>query len=200
MAHFQAGLRTSLALQDRLLLSIAAQTAVAFVALETAPDTQARLLGAADALVQATGTAMLWDRSPGFQEMVELRERLARGEGDGVVAYREGRMLSFGEVAALALHVVEEATRELPSVEPARETASATAGNPSPPNPSPNPLTEREREVLRLVAQGLSSKLIARQLSIAPGTVNYHLSTAFNKLGVDTRAQAVAVATQHGLL
>ncbi|HEV8192753.1 MAG TPA: NB-ARC domain-containing protein, partial [Ktedonobacterales bacterium] len=88
MAHFQAGLRTSLALQDRLLLSIAAQTAVAFVALDIAPDTRARLLGAADALVQATGTAMLWDRSPGFQEMVELRERLARGEGDGVVAYR----------------------------------------------------------------------------------------------------------------
>jgi len=64
----------------------------------------------------------------------------------------------------------------------------------------PDPLTEREIEVLRLVAQGLSSKLIARQLAIAPGTVNYHLATAFNKLGVDTRAQAVALATQRGLL
>ena len=54
--------------------------------------------------------------------------------------------------------------------------------------------------MLRLVAQGFSSKLIARQLSIAPGTVNYHLATVFNKLGVDTRAQAVAVATQRDLL
>ena len=50
------------------------------------------------------------------------------------------------------------------------------------------------------MAEGLSSKLIARQLSIAPGTVNYHLATVFNKLAVDTRAQAVAVATQRGLL
>jgi DNA-binding CsgD family transcriptional regulator len=50
------------------------------------------------------------------------------------------------------------------------------------------------------VAQGLSSKLIARQLSIAYSTVNYHLATIFHKLAVDTRAQAVAVATQRGLL
>jgi DNA-binding NarL/FixJ family response regulator len=109
-------------------------------------------------------------------------------------------MLSFGEVATLALRVVEEATQALPSAPYARETPSASAGKQAPPRPSQNPLTEREREVLQLVAQGLSSKLIARQLSIAAGTVNYHLATIFNKLGVDTRAQAVAVATQRGLL
>jgi NarL family two-component system response regulator YdfI len=80
-----------------------------------------------------------------------------------------------------------------------RETAK-NAGEPAALRPSQYPLTEREIEVLRLVAQGLSSKLIARQLSITPGTVNYHLATVFNKLGVDTRAQAVAVATQRGLL
>jgi DNA-binding CsgD family transcriptional regulator len=64
----------------------------------------------------------------------------------------------------------------------------------------PGSLTARELEVLRLVAAGLSSRLIARELIIAPSTVNYHLATIFNKLAVDTRAQAVAVATRRGLL
>jgi DNA-binding CsgD family transcriptional regulator len=61
-------------------------------------------------------------------------------------------------------------------------------------------LTEREQEVLRLVAQGQANKAIARQLIISPSTVNYHLTSVFHKLGVDTRAHAVAVATQRSLL
>jgi len=205
VAHVQAGLRTSVALEDRLLLSIVTQTAVAFVKVDSAPDAQARLLGAADALVQATGATMLWDRSPEFQNMVRLREQLARGEGEGAGAYREGRALSFAEVATSILRLLEEATKPLPHPErpvrpqPTRQTAE-NVGEPAAQHATENPLTAREIEVLRLVAQGLSSKLIARQLSIAPGTVNYHLATAFNKLGVDTRAQAVAVATQRGLL
>ena len=62
------------------------------------------------------------------------------------------------------------------------------------------PLSEREQEVLRLVAQGLSSKAIGRQLFLSPSTVSYHLTSVFNKLGVNTRAQAVAVAAERGLL
>jgi DNA-binding NarL/FixJ family response regulator len=58
----------------------------------------------------------------------------------------------------------------------------------------------REQEVLRLLAQGLSSKAIGRQLFISERTVAQHLTTIFNKLSVNTRAQAVAVATQRGLL
>jgi DNA-binding CsgD family transcriptional regulator len=202
VTHVQAGLRTSVALQDRLLLSIVTQATVAFVKVDFASDTQARLLGAADALVQATGAAMLWDRSPEFQNMVRLRERLARGEGEGAEAYRAGRILTFGEIAALAQRLLEEARRSLPNPQNpghARRTAKLV-GEPATQQAGQNPLTEREIEVLRLVAQGLSSKLIARHLSIAPGTVNYHLATVFNRLGVDTRAQAVAVATQRGLL
>jgi DNA-binding CsgD family transcriptional regulator len=54
--------------------------------------------------------------------------------------------------------------------------------------------------VLALVAQGLSSKAIGLRLSIAPSTANYHLTSIFNKLGVRTRAQVVAVAAERGLL
>jgi DNA-binding CsgD family transcriptional regulator len=61
-------------------------------------------------------------------------------------------------------------------------------------------LSAREAEVLRLVAQGLSSKAIGQQLILSPSTINQHLASVFKKLGVSTRAQAVAVATQRGLL
>jgi NarL family two-component system response regulator YdfI len=54
--------------------------------------------------------------------------------------------------------------------------------------------------VLRLVAQGRSSKAIGRQLYISERTVAQHVHAVFNKLGVNTRAQAVAVAAQRGLL
>lgn len=61
-------------------------------------------------------------------------------------------------------------------------------------------LTEREREVLRLVADGQTSKQIARSLSLSERTVKFHLTSIFHKLGADNRAQAVALAGQRGLL
>ena len=61
-------------------------------------------------------------------------------------------------------------------------------------------LTPREIEVLSLVADGLSRDAIAKQLYISPKTVGTHVERVFTKLGVHTRAQAVAYAYQHGLL
>ena len=61
-------------------------------------------------------------------------------------------------------------------------------------------LSERERSVLRLVAEGQSSKQIARTLSISERTVKFHVASIMNKLGADNRAQAVAMAAQRGLL
>jgi DNA-binding NarL/FixJ family response regulator len=61
-------------------------------------------------------------------------------------------------------------------------------------------LSEREREVLRLVAEGLPTKQIARNLSISERTVKFHVTSIFHKLGADNRAQAVALAAQRGLL
>ena len=53
-------------------------------------------------------------------------------------------------------------------------------------------LTEREREVLSLMEQGLSNKVIARQLNITPKTVAYHVSAIFGRLDVESRHEAVA--------
>lgn len=61
-------------------------------------------------------------------------------------------------------------------------------------------LTEREIEVLRLVARGLSNDAIARSLLIAPATVKTHINHLFHKLGLEGRAQAVVLAYESGLL
>jgi DNA-binding NarL/FixJ family response regulator len=61
-------------------------------------------------------------------------------------------------------------------------------------------LSGRERAVLQLVAEGLPNKQIAQSLAISERTVKFHLTSLFNKLGADNRAQAVALAVQRGLL
>jgi len=61
-------------------------------------------------------------------------------------------------------------------------------------------LTQREIELLRLVAEGLSNKAIAQALSISENTVKYHLKNILQKLGVQNRAEAVAHALRAGLL
>jgi DNA-binding CsgD family transcriptional regulator len=60
-------------------------------------------------------------------------------------------------------------------------------------------LNERERQVLHLLCEGRSNKLIARRLAIAEATVKYHLSNLYSKLGVRTRGLAVAIAREHGI-
>jgi DNA-binding NarL/FixJ family response regulator len=60
-------------------------------------------------------------------------------------------------------------------------------------------LSEREREVLRLVARGLPNKLIARELSISEKTVKTHLTSVFRTIGVTDRTQAALWAERNGL-
>jgi NarL family two-component system response regulator LiaR len=65
---------------------------------------------------------------------------------------------------------------------------------------SPQPLTDRETEVLRLLAQGQANKQIARSLSIAEKTVKVHVSNILGKLGVQSRTQATLYAIRIGLV
>ncbi|QYC45508.1 Response regulator protein VraR [Nonomuraea coxensis DSM 45129] len=77
----------------------------------------------------------------------------------------------------------------------APSVASALISRPAAQLPSP-----RELEVLRLVARGAANKEIARTLLISETTVKTHLKHVFAKLGVETRAAAVVVAMERGLL
>ncbi len=65
---------------------------------------------------------------------------------------------------------------------------------------APEPLTERETEVLRLLARGRANKEIARDLSIGEKTVKTHVSNILGKLGVQSRTQAALHAVRAGLV
>ena len=88
-----------------------------------------------------------------------------------------------------------EATRpvhpEVPA-RPARSTAPVRFGRGGP--------TPREREVLTLLAAGATDEQIAEMLELSPATVQTHVRNAKAKLGARTRAQAVAMALQHGMI
>lgn len=61
-------------------------------------------------------------------------------------------------------------------------------------------LSKREREVLRLVAEGLAAKQVARQLGISIKTIEHHKSRIYRKLGAPNQAAAVAIAQAEGLV
>lgn len=73
---------------------------------------------------------------------------------------------------------------------------SANPGVPGTPFPE---LTEREVEVLRLIAQGLNNQEIAQKLVLSPKTVRNHITNIFSKLQVADRAQAIVRAREAGL-
>lgn len=64
----------------------------------------------------------------------------------------------------------------------------------------PKGLTDREVEVLRLLARGHSLKQIAEQLVISPSTAHTHAAHVYEKAGMSTRAGASLFAMEHGLL
>lgn len=61
-------------------------------------------------------------------------------------------------------------------------------------------LSDREMEVLQLLALGLANKQIAHELGISPNTVKFHVSLIYNKLGVTNRTEAVRLGIQVGLI
>ena len=74
-------------------------------------------------------------------------------------------------------------------------------GAPRPPSPSQSfpDLTEREREVLAIIAQGYTNQAIAERLVISPKTVRNHISSIFNKLQVTSRLEAILRAKDAGM-
>jgi HD-GYP domain-containing protein (c-di-GMP phosphodiesterase class II) len=74
------------------------------------------------------------------------------------------------------------------------------AGQPPPPVPRPAGLSERECEVLSLIARGMATKQVARQLGISPKTCDHHIQRVYRKTGLSTRAGATLFALEHGLI
>ncbi|HEX6155741.1 MAG TPA: response regulator transcription factor [Burkholderiales bacterium] len=91
-------------------------------------------------------------------------------------------------VAAGGVYVPPEALEELAVKSPARM-----------PRGESMELTDRQRDVLRLILKGYNNERIASELAIAPNTVKQHAHAIFTVLGVSTRAEAVIAAMRHGL-
>ena len=91
-------------------------------------------------------------------------------------------------VAAGGVYVPPEALEELAVKTPARM-----------PRGESMELTDRQRDVLRLILKGYNNERIASELAIAPNTVKQHAHAIFTVLGVSTRAEAVIAAMRHGL-
>ncbi|MEV6693529.1 response regulator transcription factor [Micromonospora sp. NPDC051196] len=101
-----------------------------------------------------------------------------------------------------AIHTLAEGgTLIAPSITDRMLRAIRSGPSPAGPNaPTVQSLTEREREVLRLVAHGYSNREIAGALFLAEGTVKNHVSTILTKLGARDRTNAVLRALHEGIL
>jgi two-component system, NarL family, nitrate/nitrite response regulator NarL len=80
------------------------------------------------------------------------------------------------------------------------DTALASSLVPSQPTKGRGELTERERQVVQLLAEGLSNKLIADRLGISDHTAKFHVNGVMMKLGASTRTEAVVEAMRRGLI
>src|SRR5437867_2507569 len=80
-----------------------------------------------------------------------------------------------------------------------QENAGTSYGSPSAPLPAVH-LSPREREILRYVAAGHTTKALAAALNIAESTAEWHISNVLVKLGAASRAEAVAIGLREGLL
>lgn len=102
--------------------------------------------------------------------------------------------------AGLAASVQGRLLDRLASGFPQGDGPPGSGGRETPGDGRPDGLTEREAEVLALIAEGLSNQELARVLSISTATVKTHINNLFAKTGVRDRAQAVRYAYQHGIV
>ena len=135
----------------------------------------ARLFGAADAIRQRSGEVRFKVYQDGYEAAVSA-VRDALGEYDFDAAWAEGAALSTEEAIAYAQRGRGERKRP-------------TSGWES--------LTPTERDVVRLVSDGLANKDIAARLFISPRTVQTHLTHVYTKLGLTSRVQLVQEAALH---
>lgn len=159
-------------------------------------------------LVQAQGNIK--------QAMARLQNALVLAESEGFVRMfvDEGEpvrnLLQHAASAGIAAKYVatllaaEDHTDSSPQDEPAT-IAGVAANTPAAPSDSATaalvePLTDRELEVLRLVAQGLTNREVATKLIVATSTVKKHLENIYGKLNVNNRTQAIATARTLKLL
>jgi DNA-binding NarL/FixJ family response regulator len=109
------------------------------------------------------------------------------GEPAFAAEWTTGRALTVDQAVALA--TAPAVSTLSPAPDPSRSAV---------PPPDPTGLTDRELEVVRLVAQGLTNDQVAEKLVISRRTVNRHLNAIYTKLGTSSRTALVRYAIEHG--
>jgi DNA-binding NarL/FixJ family response regulator len=117
---------------------------------------------------------------------IVLREQVGPGMHAALAAVRSG------------LTVIDNALAS--AVVPNRTNNGTSPATRKPPRGGIGDLTERERQVVQLLAEGLSNKLIADRLSISDHTAKFHVNGVMAKLGASTRTEAVVEAVRRGLV
>jgi DNA-binding CsgD family transcriptional regulator len=150
----------------------------------------ARLWGTAEILREAAMTPLPPVEFASYERAVAAG-RTQLGEHAFARAWAEGRAMTPEQaIAAHGQLIISDRTR-----------VKAKTNQPKRPVPSyPNDLTEREVEVLRLVARGLSDAEVAEILVISPRTVNAHLRSIYSKLNITSRTAATYFAVEHHLI
>ncbi len=137
--------------------------------------------------------------SPGRDIPVEARLLGAADAFNAMTQARPHRSARSADDAAAELRREAEAGR-LDSDAASSVVAAAGVGGPRVRPSRPSGLSDREVEVLRLVAAGLSNRQIADHLVVSPRTAEHHVQHIYTKIGVSSRAAAALFAMEHGLL
>ncbi len=159
------------------------------VAAQGEPAWAARLWGAAEALREAIGIPLAPVERADYESAITAAS-IHLGEKSFTAAWAQGRTLT-PEQAIIEREPVPS-SQSVPTTSPSRAAM--------PPLMSHAGLTPRELEVLRLLAQGLTSAQIAEQLVIGVVTVNFHVRSIYSKLGVSSRSAATRYAIEHNLV
>ncbi len=200
-AVVRQGLRTFLELQDDM--TIAGEAANGMEAIEQAKQTQPDIV-LLDLMMPKMGGVEATPQIIAACPQARVIILTSFGEDDQVIpairAGAQGYLLKDIPPHDL-VQAVREAHQGKAQLHPdvARKLMSAVAAPAAaPPSPEPD-LTERELEVLRLIAQGLNNQQIAQQLTISEKTVKTHVSNILGKLHVEDRTQAAIYALKKGL-
>ena len=152
-----------------------------------------RLFGAAEALREEVGAVpyQLNPEEESWREPYVAAARAQLGEHSWEEALAQGRAMSLEEAIEYALSA-EEHSATTPSSPTSHSPPSSVPEHPA-------GLTSREIEVLGLVAAGMTSARIAKELFLSPRTVEAHITSIYHKLGVSSRAAATRLALEQGL-
>jgi predicted ATPase/DNA-binding CsgD family transcriptional regulator len=185
VALFTEGLALVAELGDRRIIALALDGVAGLAIAWGQPERAARLFGAAAALREASGLPVdPAHRAAHSRDVVAARAAL--GEDAFAAGWATGAALPLPMAVAEAMAIASAAPGAVPTSPPPNQADLLD-------------LTPREREVLSLLAKGLSDRQIAAALSISERTAGNHVQHVMEKIDVDSRTAAAVFAVRHDL-